>query len=261
MEKIQEEGRSRKNLFFLPFLCGLYGTIWVVLLATHRHVVHQGLCFTCAPDLTNVMQHWMLWFSLVSWEEELPFLCVKIASFAWEVWKIVLRGPLFVWAVVVRRVRDADLVLHEVTKRIWEAALIKSVNNSLHGCSIRALGMVMQSTVLLQSWLSHTKGPYTPFFKMGVVQVQPLDFLQLLSFPLILELPELLRSHVITGYNHQFPSIWRHYYLLEKHLAIQFLCISLIWFSIHKRFSLEMFWIFFCMIFCGIYSIWDVIEE
>lgn len=47
------------------------------------------------------------------------------------------------WAVVVNRVRDAYLVMHEVTKRAWEAALLKSVNSSLHGCSIRALGMVV----------------------------------------------------------------------------------------------------------------------
>lgn len=48
------------------------------------------------------------------------------------------------WAVVVNRVRDAgNLVLQEVTKRTWGAALLKSFNSSLHGCSIRALGKVV----------------------------------------------------------------------------------------------------------------------
>lgn len=43
----------------------------------------------------------------------------------------------------------------------------------------------------------------TVFFKMGTFQEQPLDLLQLLLFPLILQLPDLLCSCVLIGYNRQ----------------------------------------------------------
>lgn len=112
--------------------------------------VSHGCCYP--SSCSALLQHWVT-------------LCVRQHPASRDLITLSKRsrtggGPWFVWARPISRASDA--VHHmELPKGTREAALIKSVNNSLRISCIRALGMVLS----LQSWLPQMRRLHLSFWQ------------------------------------------------------------------------------------------------